>query len=140
MNEASPITLPTCIVREPEWRTSDSQKNKAIRWFLCDDGNEYTVEMLAKITGLATSTIYNRMANLGWASPLILRNNRRDGISRQVIAGETRKRSASNVGQGNKGHVAGTWQQLGCKPRTGNMLRMRPPGSFEREMLNKKKI
>lgn len=120
---------PTRIIRPPEQRPSGRQQNRVVRWFACDDGHEYTIEMLAEAVGLAPSTIYNRLVGYGWESPEVLRNSEAMGVPRQRKAWETIRKKSSDAMKGNN-----TWANLGSRARNENLSKMRPLGSFERGM------
>jgi len=121
------VIKPTRIVKDLGLRPSDKGTKFMVRWFKCDDGREYTVDGLAKATGLAVSTIYNRMSAQGCESEGILVNNRTKSRSRTAVFLETRREKLARPCPEQE-----AWATLGTRARVENFRRISPPGTFER--------
>lgn len=124
---------PTRIVKEPEWRQSAIQLNKQVRVFTCDDGREDTIKELAKASGLAESTLYNRISLQGWDSLMILRNSADSKKARfETIQEAHRQRREARQ---NPYDVTNEWAGMGTRARVENFKRIRPMSEYERQDL-----
>ena len=134
--------LPTRIIAPPEKKpvVREGRRLSFANWYRCDDGNEYTAETLADhlakhMTHAPTrQAIISRLVKYGWNSPLIIRPTCRRGYT---FDGKVTFPGQENfiLDRRSEGNPAPEWKALGCKPRTGNLARMRPLGTFERMML-----
>ncbi|MBU0665369.1 MAG: hypothetical protein KJ990_12610 [Proteobacteria bacterium] len=106
------VKIPTRIVKDLGLRKNAN--NIFVRWFLCDDDREYTIKDMAKVIGLAGSTIHNRLSLYGWESERILDNTGKP-VPKKVDDGDLAR--------------------LGTSSRKENMSKLRPLGTFERQGL-----
>lgn len=106
---------PTRIIAKPrrEICTRNSKgQGMSMLMFRCDDGNTYTLDELAKATGVNRQTIRTRLSRaLGWRDPEIF------------LLGRKKKKE----GEGNA-----EWRRLSDRPRTRNMAMVCRPGLCEK--------
>lgn len=123
MSEKKKKQKPTRIVDGPI-KTCIPGCSARVNSYLCNDGSWYTMRELADIIGIKYHTVKTRMVAYGLFSALVFMKKARKGYR---IDGE--KQDAPGCEQGN---VA--WQQLGVRPRTGRLEKIKKPGIFELRM------
>jgi hypothetical protein len=139
--QSSPTAYPTRIVADLGFRPS--KKTRPTRWFRCDDGNDYTLAGLAKVLAKimenppSQEVINTRIWKEGCESPKILlplckKGYRFDGGVNLKGRGQESFSITKKVRTARS--TDPEWKGMGVKPRTGNLLKLRPLGSFEMGM------
>jgi hypothetical protein len=109
---------PTRIIAPPETR-KNAGSSRPYRVYLLDDGEEYTLQEMSAATGIVPSTLSNRLGRHGWGYEHIFKNV---GSGKPLPSGMLRNDNKE-------------WAALGVRPRTRNLMKIRQPGSFERQYL-----
>ena len=109
---------PTRIIAPPETR-KNAGSSRPYRVYLLDDGEYYDLHQMSAKVGVKASTLSNRMSRHGWDCDHIFRNV---GSGKPLPSGMLRNDNKE-------------WAALGTKPRTGNLMKIRRLGSFERKHL-----
>jgi len=117
-------TVPTRIVAPPVTKKfRSSTGGNRVKWYLCDDGVEYTLAELAAAVSISRQTIYGRITSYGWDSPYILVPPTTLGF---LINGDRVNASGSDCGGNDE------YRRLSDVPRQHNLARLPPPGLWER--------
>jgi hypothetical protein len=92
----------------------------------CDDGKTYDIADLAKIIGMTRSGLYTRIRMKGWKNPHILAAPAVKG--RCINGAKTGRKLGGGSGKGSE-----EWERMSSRPRTYNLLKIRPLWTFEQQ-------
>jgi hypothetical protein len=104
---------PIKIIKKPEIKkVSIEGKKMMAKIFTCNDGKEYTLTELSKATSIPLSTLSYRLMKYSWQSEMIL-------FPENI---KTREEMI-NINE---------WERMSEKARRNNLIKLKPPGSWER--------
>ena len=111
---------PTRIISKPYLQKRGGQY---IKMLTLDDGNTYDLATVAEMIGMKKDGLNSRINYHGWDYPYILNPPAEKG---KLITGESYKWKGFD-GVGNE-----EWRKLSDVPRSMNLSRMKPLGTYER--------